>query len=747
MEPTPELSTTTSEEEMLSAEVELTDEEIAALEEEEAKAEKARQTILDDLALTVEAKFTDRASRRINKETEWLTSAKLYYGSLSIHQGSGRTSDRPFGNTGTTIRPDVNIVRSKCAIAISQCVSMQFAGGEKNWDLVPSPDDRTENAADKAHKMSNAIETQLENCQYGRESRRAISDMVILGTGILKGPVNTGKLKTVYKSINLGLPDEMWIPEPSVDKTPTIEYVNPWFFYPDDTVNDFNYARDALQVHPKSAIELKKLMDHGGFDADAIAEVLKNKPAEYKAENYSEYASLTDANPYLFADKYTVIEYHGPITATQLETLDINPTYNSLNKEYYGEVWVCQGKVIRIELENIEACFELPFAVAVWEKDPANVFGFGAPQLMKDAQRVVTQTWHMILDNASLSSGPQVAMHKGYIEPADNSWDMAPRKAWYLTDQTVNVDNAIQFFNVPNVQENLMPVMELARMFAEEESMTPAIAGGMESPQATESATGALIMRSASTTLLDFKAEEWDDAVTEKVIRRMYAWNMQYSKDPYIKGNYSIDVRSSTEYKNKQLHLRDLEKLSLEATQNPELGILLNMDEISRARLAMMKLPTGKIIKTEEEVAAAREEMAKNQPPDPNVLKAQTDQMKLELEAAKLRLEEQRLIFDGQQNQQREQWEHEEKMSANFARLREAEAMVLRTQNEKEIQILQIASRSEDEAQKLAIMNQIATQNNETKTFLKAMEETRKQQEALLVEKEIDLANKTGKGI
>ena len=744
MDPTQVLDTTTSEEEMLP--VELTEEEAAALAEEEAKAEKARQAILDDLALNIEAKFTDRASRRITKETEWLTSSKLYYGSLSIHQGSARTSDRPFGNSGTTNRPDVNIVRGKCAIAISQCVSMQFAGGEKNWDLVPSPDDKAPDSADKAHKMSNTIETQLENCQYGRESRRAISDMVILGTGVLKGPVNTGKLKTVYKPSSQD-PNAVWLPEPSVDSTPTIEYVNPWFFYPDDTVNDFNYAKDALQVHPKSAIELKKLMGHPGFFKEAIAEVLKDKPAEYKSENYSEYATLTDSNPYLFTDKYTVIEYHGPVTATQLETLEISPAYDSLNEEYYGEVWVCQGKIIRLELENIEACFELPFAVATWEKDPSSVFGFGAPQLMKDAQRVVTQTWHMILDNASLSSGPQVAMHKGYIEPADNSWDMAPRKAWYLTDQSVNVDNAIQFFNVPNVQENLMPVMELARMFAEEESMTPAIAGGMESPQAMDTATGALMMRNASTTLLDFKAEEWDDSVTEKVIRRMYAWNMQYSPDPYIKGNYSIDVRSSTEYKNKQMHLRDLEKLSVEATQNPELGILLNLDEVSRARLAMMKLPGGKIVRTPEEVAAAREEQAKNQPPDPNVLKAQTDQMKLELEAAKLRLEEQRLQFDASQNQQREQWEHDEKMSANFARLREAEAMVLRTQNEKEIQILQLASRSEDEAEKRDIMRQIATQNNETKTFLKAMEETRKQQEALLVEKEIDLANKTGKGI
>lgn len=745
MDPTPAQDTTTYNDEEVIVEVELTDEELAAEQEALEKAEKERERILSDLALSIQAKFTDRAARRAVKETEWLSSSRLYYGSLS-NARAGRTSDQPFGNAVSGTRPDVNIVRSKCAIAISQCVSMQFAGGEKNWDLLPSPDDKNPESAEKATRMSSAIEAQLENCQYGRESRRAMSDMVIIGTGVLKGPVNTGKLKTVYQPAQ-GLDGDVWLPQPAVDKAPTIEYVNPWFFYPDDTVNEFMYAKDALQVHPKSAIELKKLMNHDGFDAEAIARVLKEQPAEYRAENYSEYATLTDANPYLFSNKYNVIEYHGPITATQLETLEIDPTYDSLNEEYYGEVWVCQGEVIRLELENIEASFELPYAVAVWEKDPSSLFGYGAPQLMKDAQRVVTQTWHMILDNASLSSGPQVAMHKGYIEPADNSWDMAPRKAWYLTDQSVNVDNAIQFFNVPNVMQNLMPVMDTARMFAEEESMTPAIAGGLESPQATESATGSLIMRQASTTLLDFKAEEWDDAVTEKIIRRMYGWNMQYNSDPGIKGNYSIDVRSSTEYKNKQMHLRDMDKLSVEATQNPDLGILLNLDELTRARLAMMKLPTGKIIRTPEEVETKKQELAANQPPDPNQLKAETDRMKLEIEAAKLKLEEVRMQFEMNQQQQREMWEHEQKMSANFARLKESEAMVIRTQNEKEIQLLIAASRMDSEQQKLAIMAQIATQNNETKAFLKTMEETRKQQESLLVQEELRLKAVHGTGI
>ena len=723
----------------------LSDEQLALIEEQRAAEEKERAELFSSLSYSIEAKFQDRAQRRSVKETEWLESARLYYGSLGAGN-TKRTSDRPFPINTKNSRPDVNIVRNKCNIAIAQCVSMQFAGGEKNWDLYPSVDCKYEDAEDRALKMAAAIETQLEKCQYGRESRRAITDMVIMGSGILKGPVNTGKVYTKYEEIQ-GANGSTWVPKPSVDHSPSIEYVNPWFFYPDDTVNDFQHSRDSLQAHPKSPIDLKKLMTHPGFISENIAEILKTKPAEYRSENYSQYASLTDANPYLFTDKYIVVEYHGPITATQLAKLEIEPAYESVNEEYYGEVWVCQGQVIRLELENIEASYELPYAVAVWEKDPSSVFGYGAPQLMRDAQRVVTETWHMILDNASISSGPQVAMHKGYIEPADNSWELNPRKAWYLTDPSVNVDNAIQFFYPPNVIDQLMPVMDAARTFAEEESMTPMLAGGMQSPENSESATGTLILRQASTTLLDFKSEEWDDMVTEKIIRRMYGWNMQYNPDPYIKGNYSIDVRSSTEYKNKQMHLRDMEKLSVEATQNQDLGLYVNMDELTRARLAMMKLPSSRIVRTPEEVQAARTEAQQQQPPNADMLKYEVDTKQIEIQAAKLALEQQRLQFEATVQQQREVWEHEEKMSANFARLKEAEAMVIRTQNEKELELLQIASRMEESAKKSAIIESVAIKNNETKVFLKSMEETRKQQEAMLTAQELAIKKRTGSGI
>lgn len=364
---------------------------------------------------------------------------------------------------------------------------------------------------------------------------------------------------------------------------------------------------------------------------------------------------------------------------------------------------------------------------------------------MQDAQRVAKEVWRMILDNASLSSGVQVAMHSQYVEPVNGEWELAPNKAWRLLDSTVDVQKALQFFEVPNVTEDLIPILNLSRQFGEEESMTPMLAGGLQGAEAVDSASGALMLKEASTTVLDFLSEDWDDQVTEKVIRRMYGWNMQYNDKPEIKGNYSVDVRTMTEYKSAQMNLRDLERLSMEAASNPQLAMMLNMDELYRARLAAMRVPYSGIVKTPEQIAEAQQAAA-NQP-DPAMMEIELKSRELDIEEAKIALEQQRMQFEIQQQQQREQWDHEEKMSANYARTVEAEARVISTQNEKEIQYLQLAAKMESEAERNRITSQIAIENNATKRFDAQMRASSKARDQLLTLEELKAKERTGSGI
>src|SRR5690606_22145512 len=111
-------------------------------------------------------------------------------------------------------RHDVNIVRSKCSTAIAQTVSMQFGTSNKNWDIFPSKKTRDPENAMASQLMSDEIESQLEDCKYAFASRKAMWDRVVLGSGVMKGPLSTGTLVRCYRKLGA---TGTWVPEMHVD--------------------------------------------------------------------------------------------------------------------------------------------------------------------------------------------------------------------------------------------------------------------------------------------------------------------------------------------------------------------------------------------------------------------------------------------------------------------------------------------------------------------------------------------------
>lgn len=714
----------------------------------DSKADEERKELLNELAKRIERRFESRVVERVHKESEWRYAQSLYDSPLSsIKPANG---SRPFEDSEIAKRrPVPNIVRTKCDTAIANSVSMQFAAGEKNWDLFPAANTTDPAVVQACRLMEKEIQTQLSHTKYALHCRRAIEERVILGTGVIKGPVNTGKLKVTYRKLD----DNTWVPDVTSDKSPALEWVSVWRLYPDMSVTDFKDCSDVIELHPMTPLELASYRKHPGFDKEAIDDILRGedrggigiKPSTYNEQFAGITSGIWKDSPYLYPSRYQVLEYHGPVTYDELCKLGIEPTYTSPTMEYYGEVWVCCGKVIRMELENIEGFYETPYSLAVWKRDPTSLFGFGHPLLLADPQRVTTSAYHMILDNASLTSGPQVALYRKYIQPVDGNYNISPNKVWMLTDPSVPVDHAIKFFTPTNVIANIMPVLELARQFGDEESATSLIAAGLQSPQNGESATGQLIMQHSSTTLLDFLAEEWDDQVTEKVIRRYHAWNMQYNPKPEIKGDYVIDVKSATEYKNKQMYIRDMERLSMEASQNPTVAMAVNMDELITARLSMMHLPSNRIVRTKEEFLAAQQ--AQQQQPDISMLELTLKQEELKQLSRKIDLEQGRVNFEINQQQQREQWEHEEKMGSNKAREMEAQAQVLKARSEAQIEMLKLAAKDREYMAKLNADVEMKELSERSRIFLKSMEEERKRDGMLLTAEELRLKALTGSGI
>ena len=200
----------------------------------------------------------------------------------------------------------------------------------------------------------------------------------------------------------------------------------------------------------------------------------------------------------------------------------------------------------------------------------------------------------------------------------------------------------------------------MAKSFADEEAAIPLLAGGMEAPQMTSGATGLALIAKAGTSVLHEKAQQWDDNITGRVIQWMYDWNMQYGEDENSKGDFEVDVRSTTSYLRQHMEIVNLEKLIAQTSQNPELQRIIKLDDAAKALVSNMQLPSNKLVRNDQEQQQwdqEQQQKQQNQQPDPQVLKAQADMARIEVEKEKIALERERLQWDREQGQMRAQME------------------------------------------------------------------------------------------
>jgi len=765
---------------------------------EEAQAEKDRQ--LEAIAKQIEGKFTQDCSRRARKEREWILSEQLLMGSTFRFYGKNTNTDMPYTSGQMSSkdgyglgyfndRPEHNIVRSKLEIAKAQLEMLQFgAGTDKNFTIrskdyaedyqelqnqpayhpdgvTPMQDEQGQpmtigqlvniaNAkeADAAKQMDEEVFCQLSHAKYGKKMREGFDDLLLYGTAIYRGPINNVKTNKVRKQLQTSDGKSVWVTSYSETPAPDFEKIIPWLFYPDHRALCIEEAEHASVVHLMNSKMLRNLLRREGFMKDQITDLLKNKPTASYYQSFRNRAADYDNSDYM-KDKYVVIEWHGTVGIDDLKNLNIDPPYENPLDVYRAEIWVCQGKVLYASLEMLEADDELPFAVSVWERDPSNFFGFGAI-LLRDAQRVVNKTYQMILDNAGLVALPQATINKEMVKPIDGKPEIAPGKVWYGEYPNTKAGDFVEFFTPPVALKELSGVLQMAKDFGNEESLIPLIQGGMSDPNIADAgATGMAMIMQASTSVLSSKAREWDDNITRKVVTWFYEWNMQYSDKEQIKGDYDVDVQTSTAYLNKVMGQRDIERLCLEYAQNPEVQDLVNGDELYRARLAGMNIPFDLIVRSQEEVDKIRQQRAQNQQPNPEDIKAQAALVASQAKMAQVENQSKQMEFDAQQGYEEAQMDHQEKMAQYAVRDKEQEARRLESNNQIQLQLLEMQQRHARDAERTMLdanKHVDKMRADKMKIGIKAFQDQQnlniKEREMKVKEEEVKQVKKTGKG-
>jgi hypothetical protein len=566
----------------------------------------------------------------------------------------------------------------------------------------------------KAKAMQTEIDDQLVECDYNSELRKVIHDSAVLGTGVIKGPIVTNRTRKAWQPVTDNTGQTVHQVEMMQEISPASFRVDPRNVWPDPGCGEsVHNGKGIYEREQITAKQIRDLAKQPGFLKPQLRKVLEEGPKqsatlrEMTDEDQRDMTRLT----------YEMWTYWGEVDHDDLESAGVGVGEKDELRTVSACVVMINNTVVKAFMNPLEGG-DIPYDFFVWEKVAGTIWGYGIPYLMRSQQKVLNAAWRQMMDNAGVSSGPQIVIKPGAIQPADKQWQLSSRKIWYATDDIDDVRKAFSTFEFNSHQAELAGIIKMATELADAETGVPTIMQG-EKGAAPDTVGGMQMLMNSANVVLRRLVKQFDDMITKPHIRRYYDYNMMYNEDEEIKGDFTIDARGSS-----ALVVRDIQNQSflnlLAAGANPVYGMYLDTQKLFEKALQAQHIDPAEVFKPEEEIEQIREAQkqaaAQGPAPDPAMAVAQL-----------------RAQAEMQQVQARSQSDMQELQVRQQISAQEADLHIMQLEMTREIEMLKLSN-----SQNISL-EKIKAQLADT-----AMKE-RSRKELFAAERE--LALKTGSGI
>lgn len=457
-----------------------------------------------------------------------------------------------------------------------------------------------EEAKQKAFRMENKVEDQLNQGGFDLAFREFIDDFVTYPTAILKGPVV--RRKKVMK----------WGPghKPIIltDFVRKVERVSPHDAFPSpnsSTMQDGYF----IERHRLTRAALESMKGTPGYSNDDIDQVL----LRFGETGFRQWLmgdqerDRLEGKPHarLYTkDVIEAVEYWGSVSGRMLNQWGYKGKKLDPYKEYECNVWVIGPFVIKAIL-NPDPLGARPYEIAQWVPIPGSFWGSALPEQMRDTQVLCNAAARSLANNMGIASGPQAEVHVDRLPDGEDVTSMFPWKIWQTTsDRTGGGQAAVRFFQ-PNMNaEALMSVYQYFSKQADEVTGIPNYVYG--------NTGGGGVGRTASglSMLMDNAAKGIKaaigsiDVVVASLVERLYVHNMIYDADMSCKGDFKVVARGAMGLVAKeQLQVRRNE--FLQATANPvDLQIIgpMGRSYLLREVAKSLQMDTDKLVPTTEQM-------------------------------------------------------------------------------------------------------------------------------------------------
>jgi hypothetical protein len=451
--------------------------------------------------------------------------------------------------------------------------------------------------AESSKRMAKVIDDQLTEARYKEVSLKALHSGHLYGTGIVKGPLVERRVRTRF--VKEG---GRWLPKSESYVVPFVDFVPVWRWFPDMSATRLDQCRYVYERHHMTRSDLAELASRKSFRGEAIKNYIKAHPdGEIRLRYYDNELRVIGERTSTQGNKggqYEVLERWGYLTGTQLRNAGVEVEEDRVHESFFSNVWLLpNGTVIKAALQPIDGV-TWPYHVYYFDKDETSIFGEGLATVMRDDQTMINAAIRMLIDNAAVTSGPQMEVAVALLSSMERIDEIAPWKVWPRNASSPG-SPAIRPIELPSRMPELSSMVQMFEANADEVTAIPRYMYGENATAgAAGTSSGLSMLMGAVNIVIKDLITAWDD-VTVSFIKSLYHWNMKFHPDDSIKGDYDVEARGTASLMAKEVRARALNEFAM-TTANELDGPFVKRHKLLLARAEVNEL--GDVVKTEDEV-------------------------------------------------------------------------------------------------------------------------------------------------
>ena len=454
-----------------------------------------------------------------------------------------------------------------------------------------------------AKKMQKKILDQLDESNANKQLRSAVFEMVLFGTGVMKGPFAVDKEYPKW--------DDKGEYMPTIKTMPQTSHVSVWDFYPDPDADNTDEAQFVIERHKMSKTQVKALKKRPMFRKNVIDQVVE------QGENYTKKYwedDLNDFAPSYDVQRFEVLEYWGNVSTELLKNNEITiPKELQDMDDLQANIWYCNGKIIRLVLNPFKPS-RIPYYAVPYELNPYSIFGVGIAENMDDTQTLMNGFMRMGVDNAVLSGNLVFEVDETNLVPGQ---DMSIFPGKIFRRQGGAPGQSLFGTKFPNVSQENMQMFDKARQLADESTGLPSFSHGQTGVSGVgRTASGISMLMNAASGGIKTVIKNVDDYLLRPMGEAFFSFNMQFDYDAEAAGDLEVRARGTESLMQNEVRSQRLLQF-LQVVNNPTLAPFAKMPYIIREIAKSMDLDPDLVSNNMEEAARQALVLQRMQPAVP----------------------------------------------------------------------------------------------------------------------------------